>query len=141
MKVSFFGHRDASDALKPQLKTAIETLIKEGCDYFYVGNQGAFDYLVLCVLRELKKEHPQIRYAVVLAYLNRPNEQLAEEETIFLDGLEEVPIRFAIDRRNRWMVRQSDIVITCVRAPFGGAAKFKELAEKQGKRVINLVDM
>ena len=48
------------------------------------------------------------------------------------------PPRFAIERRNRWMLRQAEVVVTYVRYTWGGAHKFKSAAEKQGKRVIEL---
>lgn len=49
-----------------------------------------------------------------------------------------VPRRFAIDKRNRWMIDHSDFVITYVSRSFGGAAKFKEIAEKKNRVVINI---
>ena len=58
-------------------------------------------------------------------------------DTVFLDGPETVPRRFAIDKRNRLMLEWADTVITYVCHP-GGAAKFKALAEKKQKQVINL---
>jgi len=36
------------------------------------------------------------------------------------------------------MIKQSDTVVTYVKRNFGGAAQFTELAQKQGKQVINL---
>lgn len=36
------------------------------------------------------------------------------------------------------MIEQADYVITYVTHSWGGAAKFKELAEKKGKTVINI---
>ena len=47
-------------------------------------------------------------------------------------------IRFAISYRNKWMIKRADIVVTYVTHGFGGAVKFKEIAEKQGKMVIEL---
>lgn len=40
--------------------------------------------------------------------------------------------------RNKWMVEQSDIVISYIERSGGGAAKVVEYAERKGKRVINL---
>ena len=59
-------------------------------------------------------------------------------ETIYPDGLEKVPRRFAISQRNKWMLTQSDTVITYVEYRSSGAGQFKELAEKKGKRIIEL---
>ena len=57
---------------------------------------------------------------------------------MYPNGLEKVPQRFAIDRRNRMMIDWSDIVVTFVCYSVGGAAKYKEIAEKKGKKVLNL---
>ena len=62
------------------------------------------------------------------------------ELTILPEGIETVPPRFAISYRNKWMIEQSDYVITYVIHSWGGAAQFKELAEKKGKTVIELLN-
>ncbi|MBQ7095915.1 MAG: hypothetical protein IJN80_05655 [Clostridia bacterium] len=104
---------------------------------FYVGNQGNFDRMVRKVLKQLQLIYPHISYYVVLAYLPCSFQE-GYGDTIYPDGLERIPPRFAIDKRNRWMLDRCDYVITYVEYPFGGAAKFKALAEKRGKTVINL---
>lgn len=71
---------------------------------------------------------------MVLACL--PRKEDAEEygaDTLFPEGVENVPPRYAIDRRNRWMIDKADYVVTYVSTPSGGAAKFKMLAEKKRK--------
>ena len=60
------------------------------------------------------------------------------ENTIFPEGIESVPKRFAIDFRNKWMVSHSDCVVVYVNKSFGGAAKFLDIAEKRGLTVINI---
>ncbi len=141
MTVTFFGHRDCPEAIRPQLQQILEDLITEGADSFYVGNQGRFDAVVISLLSKLKTAYPQIEYAVVLAYL--PGTVKSEtidpkHPTIFPEGLETVPRRFAISHRNRWMIDASDCVVAYVAHNWGGAAQFAELAEKRGKRVICL---
>lgn len=127
---TFFGHRDCPDTVKPGLYAAIENLIEEfGVDTFYVGNQGQFDACVRSVLREIQKERPGIRYAVVLAYLPTARDREDTRDTMFPEGLESVLPRYAVDRRNRWMLAQSEYVICYVRRTWGGAAKFVQLAK------------
>ena len=53
-------------------------------------------------------------------------------------GLKTCRHGFAIDKRNRLMLDWADVVVTYVCTSIGGAAKFKALAEKKEKRVINL---
>ena len=49
--------------------------------------------------------------------------------------------RFAISKRNEWMVNHSDMVITCIAHNFGGAAKYADYAKRKNKEVINLYDV
>ncbi len=135
MTVSFFGHWDTPQEILPHLRAVIATLIVQGADTFYVGNHGDFDRMVRAELTALKAQHPSIRCAVVLAYL--PRAPLAYD-TVYPEGVENVPPRFAIDARNRWMLAQADIVVTYVCHSYGGAATYKRIAERQGRRVIEL---
>lgn len=135
---TFFGHRDCPDSVYPKLRSSIERLIlSQNAVRFYVGHQGRFDAIVLRALRELKKQHSKITYHVVLAYL--PEKQLPyhPEETLFPEGLEVVPPRFAIERRNRWMIDHSDFVVAALYRDFGGAAEAIRYAKRQGKVVID----
>lgn len=54
------------------------------------------------------------------------------------EGIETVHPRFAISWRNKWMIKQSDYVVTYVTHSWGGAAQFAELAEKQKKIIVSL---
>ena len=60
------------------------------------------------------------------------------EETLYPEGLESVPPRYAISHRNRWMLAHAEYVITYVAAPVGGAAKAVETALRKNKKIINL---
>ena len=139
MICTFFGHKDTPSDIEKPLHDAIIDLIKQGVTCFYVGNQGNFDAMVIKILRKLKEEYEHISYTVVLAYmpLQRNTDECADE-SVFPECLADVPPRFAIDRRNRYLLQKSDVVISFVKHSFGGAAKFTELAKKQGKTVINL---
>ena len=134
---TFFGHKDTPNKIEPLLRAALIDLIENKQVYtFYVGHQGNFDRMVRKVLRELKECYP-IDYAVVLAYLPETlNPQ--EDYSDTLDPLEGVPPKFAIDRRNHWMIDHSDFVVSYVWKPWGGAAKFKGIAEKKGLQIVEL---
>ncbi len=142
MVCTFFGNRDASETIQPDLETVLRNLIEQhGVTRFYVGHQGNFDRMVENTLKSLLKEYPHICHFVVLAYFpvdNRTDNLNDYTSTIFPDGLEKTPPKFAIDKRNRWMIRQSDFVVTYVQNPFGGAGKYKALAERKGLTVIEL---
>ena len=136
----FFGHRDVTNDIRSKLQFIIEQLItEEQINSFYVGHQGQFDSMVYSVLKEMKVKYPHIRYIVVLAYM--PDEHINElygEDTIYPEGLETVPRRFAISKRNDWMIQQSDYAVCYVHKITGGAAKFREKAEKKGLKVIDV---
>lgn len=136
---TFFGHRDCPDTIYPRLKNCIEDLIvNQGVGCFYVGHQGRFDALALRALRELQAAYPIIKHYVVLAYLPQKEMPYPPEETLYPEGLESVPPRYAITHRNRWMLAHADCVITNVAAPVGGAAMAKKEASRKGKTVIEL---
>ena len=98
MNCTFFGHKDAPDELKKDLKKTILAL-KQQYDIrcFYVGNQGYFDYLVQEVLSEIK-----VNYSIVLSSLNEYVHLNDQSRTVYPEGLENGLPRFAICRRNNW---------------------------------------
>lgn len=140
---TFFGHKECPKAIILALRVVLEDMILEqGVTRFYVGNQGQFDAYVRGVLRQLKKEYPFITYSVVLAYLpGKKREYEDYSDTIFPEELETVPRKFVIARRNDWMLKQADFVITYVKYTIGGAAQFAEKATRQGKTVYNLAHL
>ena len=141
MICTFFGHRDTPPEIKRLLRQVISELIEQqGVKRFYVGNQGNFDAMARSVLAEFEQTHG-ISYEIVLAYLPRQEDPLRDtDHTLLPEGIENVPPRFAIEYRNKWMIAHSDIVITYVTRSFGGAAKFKEMAQKKKRTVIELQD-
>ena len=136
--VCFFGHSDAPWSVQPKLREVILDLIdNEGANEFYVGTHGNFDRMVASVLSELS-EIRAFRFYVVLAYLLAEKESPCADHTILPDGIENIPPRFAINYRNKFMIEAADIVITYVKHSWGGAAKYKLLAEKKNRRIIEI---
>ena len=139
MVCTFFGHKDTPKETEPTLRSTLIDLIEnKNVTVFYVGNNGNFDTMVRRQLEDLSRTYP-ITYNVVLAYLpTKKSEYDDYTNTIFPEGIETAPKRFAISWRNKWMIEQADIVVTYVTHSFGGAAQFKALAERQGKTIIEL---
>ena len=88
-------------------------------------------------MRRQKEQYPQIELVLVMAYLNDRRDASGYDRTIY-PPLETVPPRFAIARRNEWMLRQADYVVTYITHGWGGAAQYAEKARRQGKTVLNL---
>ena len=139
MICTFFGHRDTPESVRILLREVLLNLIEnQGVRQFYVGNQGNFDAMTYSLLVELEQSHG-IRYEVVLAYLPQKTAGLCDvDHTLLLEGIETVPPRYAIEYRNKWMINHCDVVVTYVTRNFGGAAKFKEMALRKNKTVIEL---
>lgn len=132
MICTFIGNRDTPPEVEKPLEEAIVQLIEKGVTTFYVGHQGHFDGMARRVLQRLKETYPEIACVVVLAYMNVDTRGMGE--TIYPEGLENVPPKFAIDFRNRYMLKMADHVITYVRFSFRGAGKYAEIAERMEKR-------
>lgn len=136
---AFFGHRNCPETIAGELEAQIERLILQyHVQCFYVGHEGMFDSLVLQALIKLERKYPSIDYAVVQAYLNSDVGSAICSHRLFPEVLNNVHPRFAIDRRNRWMIDMSDIVVVFVNHDWGGAAKFAKIALQKGRLVINL---
>lgn len=119
------------------LRETVEKLIDQGVDTFYVGNQGQFDSMVYSCLKQLRKDHPHIRICVVLAYLPTGKAEDEDLPDTMYPEIEGHP-KFAIERRNRWMLQSSDYCICYINHTWGGANKFARLAKRCCTEVINI---
>lgn len=140
---TFFGHRDVGMVIFDKIKQEIENLIiNNQVTEFLIGNNGGFDLICKRAILELKEKHDNINLILVLAYM--PNEKTVIDNkfdsSIYPEGLESVPRKFAIVHRNRWMVSQSDFVICSINRSYGGAYTAFNYAKTKKKIVINIVD-
>lgn len=139
---TFFGHHDCPRSIKPKLREVLVDLIdNHNVDMFYVGQQGTFDAIVRSVLKELVLIYPHINYAVVLERMPSKRDEFDTRDysdTMLPEGIETVHPRFAITWRNKWMLKQSNYVVTYITHSWGGATQFAEMAIRQNKIVINL---
>lgn len=138
MICTFFGHKDSPDSIYPVLEKTIAEAMKKYPDIqFYVGHNGHFDGMARTALKKLSAP-----YTVVLAYLPGRDEGLfSGEDTLYPEGMENVPKRFAISRRNKWLVNNSDMVIAYICHTASRAAEFVKYAKRHGKIVINIADL
>ncbi len=137
MVVTFCGHKEISDpvAVRQWLTDVLHKLIAEGARTFLLGGYGEFDRLTAAVLRDLKRQHDTIEMVLVIPYLNQGMDNSGYDGTIY-PPLERVPKRFAISRRNQWMVDQADLVVAYVQHSWGGAEKTLEYAQRKKKAVL-----
>ncbi|MEG0944036.1 MAG: hypothetical protein RSF86_10425 [Angelakisella sp.] len=137
MIVSFCGHGSVAESEKVRqwVLAVTSDLIANGASIFYLGGYGAFDGIAKSVIRKFGKEHPHIKSVLILPYLNKSMDEIGYSYTLY-PPLETVPKRFAISKRNEWMVDQSHIVVAYVTHSFGGAAKTLEYAKRKHKHII-----
>ena len=136
MIVTFCGHSklNRTEDFSKWLNMILPSFIEGGAATFYLGGYGAFDGLAAAALRKLKETYPHIELVLVLAYLNRDTDASRYDSTTY-PPLEKVPPRYAIVKRNEWMVCESDVVVSGVTHSWGGAAKTLEFAQRK-KKVI-----
>ncbi len=135
--VTFCGHSkiyQTADFSK-WLDIILPSLIEGGATTFYLGGYGDFDSLAVAAVRRQKAVYPHITAILVLAYLNRETDASRYDDTTY-PPLENVPPRYAIVRRNEWMVRESDVVISGVTHGWGGAAKTLDFAKRKQKIIF-----
>lgn len=147
MICTFIGPRFCDrEALYPVLKKEIENLIASGVDVFYSGGYGAFDLLALRVVGELKAVYPHIQNILVFAYLTEKHisqyrDILIAHNAESIYPFENTPLpRYAIIKRNEWMIKESDFVISGTKIYCGGSGVSFEYAEKSEKKIIFVIN-
>lgn len=138
MTVTFCGHSklyNQSSEFSKWLDLILPSLIEGGADTFYLGGYGDFDSLAAAAVRRQKATYPHIEAVLVLAYLNQEVDATRYDNTTY-PPLENVPPRYAIVRRNEWMVRESSVVISGVTHGWGGAAKTLDYARRKQKVIV-----
>lgn len=139
--MSFFGHADAPKEVVPELRRIIKYLIEtHGVKQFYIKIQGCFDIAAHRVMMEMEKEYTHIQYYLISS--EKPSEEswINPKKVLVPKGVEEISSHFADFYCNRWMLEQSQYVVTYVTHVGDDAAKYKALAKKQKKVVLNISD-
>ena len=145
MVIAFFGHSNYVSSLddEKQLVELLETATFGEQVDFYFGGYGNFDNFAYRCAKIYKKYHEDSKLIFITPYLNgwldnkRDFLQKNYDEIIYPD-IEQVPPKFAIIKRNEWIVNKSDYVFTYVKTHYGGAYRALLYAHKHKKPYINL---
>ena len=139
MTVTFCGHSQVADPglVAEKLNAVIAELIAEGADEFLLGGYGEFDGMAARAVANVRKVNPQIRSTLVIPYIERDYDRTLYDGSVY-PPLESVPRRYAISKRNEWMVDNSDVIVACVTHTWGGAATTLKYAQRKKKRIISL---
>ena len=146
MRVTFCGHRTLTETniLYEELKKILEGIFQIAQTMqeklvFYCGGYGAFDSLAAKGVAEIRKRYTEVKSELIFVTPYILGEQIKnplfekEYDEIVYPPLENVPFRFAIIRRNEWMVEKSDLIVACVFRNWGGAARTLAYAQRKGE--------
>ena len=144
---TFAGHAKIYNAaeLRVKLKNEIINLIENhNVTTFYIGGKGEFDWLCAECVKKLKSDYLFIKSCLILAYTPTKKKKLDInryddfDDTIY-PGLETVPPKYAIIKRNEWMINMSSFLIAYVCHGWGGAYKTLTYAKKQNNiKICNI---
>lgn len=143
MTVTFCGHREilsGEDEIRKKLKEEVEKIILAGATEFLLGGYGKFDLMCAGVVKELKEKYPFIKSVLVKAYLNARFDSWLYDESEY-PPIENSIRRFAIIKRNEYMVDKSHLVIAYVKNNTGGAAITLKYALKKNKKIVDLATL
>ncbi len=144
MIVSFCGHADSVLTSNEEitLKNELVKIIKNNPDCtFYLGGYGNFDNVCFKILTQLKLHHPKIKRILVIPYLSN-SDTLKDtfknyDETIY-PPIENTPPKYAILKRNRWIIENSNYLICYISHTFGGAYKTYKYAKNKNIEILNI---
>lgn len=145
MIISMFGHATflPNEDDEKRVISIIEKISNQSKVIFYLGGYGSFDSFALNCAQKYKNIYPQSKIYFITPYLgkwidNRRKLYQGLYDEVIYPNLENVPPKFAIVKRNQWMIKNSDYVICYVSVGFGGAYQSMLYAQKQNKPYLNL---
>lgn len=147
----FSGHRSILNEDLPKIGSLFfqetKRLIQSGVDHFITGGALGFDTLAALAIIELRREYPQIALELALPCKDQcrkwSKEDILQYQNILsladkVVFLAEHYYRGCMQKRNRYMVDNSDYCICYCIQHTGGTAYTVRYAEQQNKTVINL---
>ena len=150
MIITFVGHGSmqfSHDLSRKIKKTILENTGIGEAVTFYCGGYGDFDIHCASVCRSSKSHIPNCEVVFVTPYFTSSQQAKLKNfvdmglyDSIVYPPIEKTPPRFAISKRNEWMISKADLVIAYVSRTYGGAYQTLQFARRKKKRVINLAE-
>ena len=150
MEIAFIGHalisaqQKTKELVKEQLRNY---MIDQKAVTCYLGGYGDFDDLCAHACIELKKECYNIKVVYVTPYITLSEQAKIQKmqrdnlcDTSIYPPIEKTPLKFAILKRNEWMMTNADLIIAYVNHSFGGAYQSLQVAKRKQKKIINICD-
>ena len=148
MIITFCGHSDYVGKQEDEEKilSLLTDLIGDSHAELYLGGYGSFDLFARACGKKYQQTHPNTTLIFVTAYITPSYQKTHLEydkklyDEIIYPELENVPPKFAISHRNKWMVERADYVIAYISRPFGGAYQTYKHAERKKKALVNIAE-
>ena len=150
MTIAFVGHSHIYFRGKIE-EVVKEQIIRNVTDFgnvvCYLGGFGDFDDICACVCRNLKQEYDNVERIYVAPYMSIAQQKKIKKmqecglcDTSIYPPIEGVPPRYAIVRKNEWIVKEEDLIIAYVEQSWGGAYRALQIAKREKKRIVNICD-
>lgn len=152
-KFPFALQKDDTDYIKFENKLidAVFSLPNEGCNIFFTGMAMGYDIIAAETVLLLKKslKDKEIRLICVIPFKDQPqsfSEEWKERYNNVVEKADEVIYlsqeyhNGCFQVRNKYMIDNSDIVITWFDGKPGGTANTIKYAQKKNKRIVNLFE-
>ena len=146
MIITFCGHSNfiESNEMEKKLLSILNESIGDSQADLYLGGYGSFDEFAFNCAKKYKSTHPNTHLFFITPYItenyqkNHLQQKAAEYDAIIYPDIENIPLRFAITYRNKYMIEKSDIVIVYLTHTWGGAYQTYKYAKRKNKRIINI---
>ena len=146
MIITFFGHSDYVESKEDERKilSFFERTVGDLPAEMFLGGYGSFDAFARRCAEKYRQSHPNVRLVLVTPYLtpeyqrNHLEHAKKEYDSVVYPELECTPPKFAILKRNRWMVDRADVIVAYVTHTWGGAYQAYEYANKKKKSIYNV---
>lgn len=145
MVITFCGHSNylSNSNDEERLLTLLEEIIQGNQVDFYLGGYGMFDAFAFKCARKYKERHLNVKLVFVAPYLGdwlKERKDMIQKmyDVIVYPEIECILPKFAILKRNEWMVQKADYIIGYVERHYGGAYQTLLYARKHKKPYTNL---
>ena len=148
MIITFCGHASyiERDGDEEKLLSLLTEIIGDSPAELYLGGYGAFDEFARRCGSKYQDTHPDTRLVFVTPYITEEYQKNHLEpikriyDATVYPPIENVPMRFAISHRNKWMAEQADVVVAYITHEFGGAYGTYKHAKRKQKKIFNFAE-
>ena len=129
-------HHNYED-IRKKLYDIIDNLIQQGATEFLFCGSGEFDRMCAIAVKFFKMKYP-----FVVSVLATSIPCISFDKTLYDKNISPVIYKKKnindVIRRNEYMVRHSDVLVTCLVHPIGKEARMLTYAKKQQKIIIDI---